>query len=227
MAETAVDNNKARKQGPGPEPAPKAAPKGAASKLDLSTLAGIGMAVAGIIGGLLLENGSLQDILQGTAAMIVLGGTLGAVLITNPLPVVRRAIRGLGHVFFERTSSTSATIDALILYSAKAQERHREPGAGRRRDHGTVFAQSAQSGGGWHRPARDTEHDGNRYRLERTIGRSRGTGLGIGGRLRADHRDYRRGDGSHSGNETPGGHQGSRPRHCRGLRRHCVRSRPG
>ena len=122
MAETAVDNNKAQKQGPGPEPAPKAAPKGAASKLDLSTLAGIGMAVAGIIGGLLLENGSLQDILQGTAAMIVLGGTLGAVLITNPLPVVRRAIRGLGHVFFERTSSTSATIDALILYSAKARK---------------------------------------------------------------------------------------------------------
>ena len=122
MAETAVDNNKAQKQGPGPEPAPKAAPKGAVSKLDLSTLAGIGMAVAGIIGGLLLENGSLQDILQGTAAMIVLGGTLGAVLITNPLPVVRRAIRGLGHVFFERTSSTSATIDALILYSAKARK---------------------------------------------------------------------------------------------------------
>src|ERR1039458_6147523 len=122
MAETAVDNNKAQKQGPGPEPAPKPAPKGAASKLDLSTLAGIGMAVAGIIGGLLLENGSLQDILQGTAAMIVLGGTLGAVLITNPLPVVRRAIRGLGHVFFERTSSTSATIDALILYSAKARK---------------------------------------------------------------------------------------------------------
>src|ERR1039457_1182706 len=122
MAETAVDNNKAQKQGPGPEPAPKAAPKGAASKLDLSTLAGIGMAVAGIIGGLLLENGSLQDILQGTAAMIVLGGTLGAVLITNPLPAARRAIRGRGHVFFERTSSTSATIDALILYSAKARK---------------------------------------------------------------------------------------------------------
>src|ERR1039457_2266263 len=119
MAETGVDNNKAQKQGPGPEPAPKPAPKGAASKLDLSTLAGIGMAVPAIIAVLLLENASLQDILQGTAAMIVLGGTLGAVLITNPLPVVRRAIRGLGHVFFERTSSTSATIDALILYSAK------------------------------------------------------------------------------------------------------------
>jgi chemotaxis protein MotA len=126
MAEPAKDSYKAQRPGPGLEPAskpaPKAAPGNAASKLDLSTVAGIGMAVAGIIGGLLLENGSIQDVLQGTAAMIVLGGTLGAVLITNPLSVVRRAIGGLGHVFFERTSSTTATIEALIQYSAKARK---------------------------------------------------------------------------------------------------------
>jgi chemotaxis protein MotA len=135
MAEPAKDKNAVEGQGPAPAPklAPKVAPKGApkapkappkdrVSKLDLSTVAGIGMAVAGIIGGLLLENGSIQDILQGTAAMIVLGGTLGAVLITNPLSVVRRAIGGLGHIFFERTNTTTATIEALIQYSAKARK---------------------------------------------------------------------------------------------------------
>jgi len=105
-----------------PKPAAKPARKASASKLDLSTVAGIGVAVAGIIGGLLLENGSIQDVMQGTAAMIVLGGTLGAVLITNSLSVVRRAIGGLGHVFFEQTNTTSAVIDALIQYSTKARK---------------------------------------------------------------------------------------------------------
>jgi chemotaxis protein MotA len=106
---------------PAPKPAPKA-PKPSTSKLDLSTVAGIGLAVGGIIGGLLLENGSIQDVLQGTAAMIVLGGTLGAVLITNPLSVVRRAFGGLGHVFFEKTHNTTAVIEALIQFSAKARK---------------------------------------------------------------------------------------------------------
>ena len=37
-----------------------------------------------------MEGGKLQDIAQVTSALIVLGGTLGAVMITTPLPVLRR-----------------------------------------------------------------------------------------------------------------------------------------
>jgi flagellar motor component MotA len=44
---------------------------------DFATLAGLALAAAGILGGLLLEKGSLSDIAQGTAALIVFGGTLG------------------------------------------------------------------------------------------------------------------------------------------------------
>jgi len=109
--------------------AAKAAPKPAAkvtkpggSKPDLATLLGIAMALAGIVGGLILEKGQLSDILQGTAAMIVLGGTFGAVLVTTPMPVVIRAFRGLGRVFFEQANSTAATIDSLIQYATKARK---------------------------------------------------------------------------------------------------------
>jgi chemotaxis protein MotA len=98
------------------------APQASSSKLDFSTVAGIGMAVGGIVGGLLLENGSIQDVMQGTAAMIVFGGTLGAVLITNPISVVQRAIGGLVHVFFEKTHNATAVIEALIQFSAKARK---------------------------------------------------------------------------------------------------------
>jgi chemotaxis protein MotA len=88
---------------------------------DLSTLAGIGLALAGLIGGLLLERGSIQDIAQSTAAMIVLGGTLGAVLVTTPLHVMLRAFKRLGDVFFDSSQSHSVVIDDLIWFASKAR----------------------------------------------------------------------------------------------------------
>ncbi len=89
---------------------------------DVATLLGIVLALAGIVGGLLLEKGKIQDIAQGTAAMIVLGGTFGAVLVTNPLSVVIRAFSSIRSVFLERGSSVPESIEALIQYATKARK---------------------------------------------------------------------------------------------------------
>ena len=121
---------------PDPKAAPAASPESIKPKPkpgvrpDLATLAGIGLALAGIIGGLILEKGSIQDVAQGTAAMIVLGGTFGAVLVTTPMAIVVRAFKGLGAVFFEQPDGMAETIDALIGY------------AGRARKHGIVSLES-------------------------------------------------------------------------------------
>ena len=107
------------------KPAPKNAPaprKASAIKPDLATVAGIGLAALGIVGGLLLEKGSLQDIAQATAAMIVLGGTVGAVLVTTPMPVFLRAVKALHSAFVEQASSASAIIDSLIRYATQARK---------------------------------------------------------------------------------------------------------
>ena len=97
-------------------------PRGQGLRPDLATLAGIVIALGGIIGGLILEKGNLADIIQMTAAMIVLGGTLGAVLVTTPFPVFGRAVKGLGRVFFSHSTSPASTIDALIQYASKARK---------------------------------------------------------------------------------------------------------
>src|ERR1700761_806313 len=97
-----------------PLPRPPAVPPRARVRPDVATLAGIAVALLGILGGLLLEKGSIQDVAQATAAMIVLGGTLGAVLVTSPLPVFLRACRRLGSAFLEKPSDTRAAIDQLI-----------------------------------------------------------------------------------------------------------------
>jgi chemotaxis protein MotA len=99
----------------------KKAPGGSV-KPDLASLGGLAMALAGIIGGLLLEKGKIQDVAQGTAAMIVFGGTIGAVLVTTPLPIFLRAVKLLGGIFLERSSSIQATIDILIGFATKARK---------------------------------------------------------------------------------------------------------
>jgi chemotaxis protein MotA len=89
---------------------------------DIATLGGLALAVAGIIGGLILEKGSIQDIAQATAALIVFGGTIGAVLVTNPLPVFLRALKALRFVFWNSVPNASATIEILIQYASKARK---------------------------------------------------------------------------------------------------------
>src|SRR5690242_20624527 len=81
----------------------------AVARPDLATLGGIALALAGILGGLILEKGQISDVIQGTAALIVLGGTVGAVLVTTPLDVAARAFRALGSAFLEPADSNTET----------------------------------------------------------------------------------------------------------------------
>jgi len=89
--------------------------------VDKSSLGGIFLALGGILAGLLLEGGNLRQILQPTAAMIVFGGTLGAVMLQFPLPVVVQAIRRLGSVFFNPKTSPQTTIQRLVKFAQKAR----------------------------------------------------------------------------------------------------------
>ena len=89
---------------------------------DMATLAGLLLAAAGILGGLVLEGGKVTDITQITALMIVLGGTIGAVMVTTPLSVLIRAAKKLGAVFFERTHNPGQVIDEIISYASKARK---------------------------------------------------------------------------------------------------------
>jgi len=89
---------------------------------DVATVAGILLAAAGILGGLVLEGGKVSDIAQLTALMIVLGGTFGAVMVTTPLSVLVRAGKKLGAVFFESAEQPSELIEVMISYASKARK---------------------------------------------------------------------------------------------------------
>lgn len=90
--------------------------------VDRSTVGGILIALCGIGFGLLLEGGKLAQVLQPTAALIVIGGTIGAVMVQFPLPVVRQALIQLKDVFINPESESDAIVQNLLKYAYKARK---------------------------------------------------------------------------------------------------------
>jgi chemotaxis protein MotA len=89
--------------------------------MDLSTILGIVVAFAGILIGQAIEGGSVLQILQPTAAMIVFGGTLGAVMISFPMSVLKQAASDLLHVFKEDNIQPNDVIDQVVRFTNKAR----------------------------------------------------------------------------------------------------------
>jgi chemotaxis protein MotA len=89
---------------------------------DVTSIVGIILAACGIVGGLILEKGNVRDIAQYTAAVIVLGGTGGALMISTPLHALVSSVAHLRVVFFERTIKPGEVIDQLIVFATKARK---------------------------------------------------------------------------------------------------------
>ncbi|MDZ7639560.1 MAG: flagellar motor protein [Bryobacterales bacterium] len=90
-------------------------------RFDFATPLGLVIGLIGIIGGLIAERGELADIGQATAALIVLGGTLGAVLVNTPLSQFVTALRRFADLFVVKSPSTPATIENLVEFATKAR----------------------------------------------------------------------------------------------------------
>ena len=89
--------------------------------MDKASWSGVALGLGGIIGGLLLEGGNVAQVLQPTAAMIVFGGTAGAVLVQFPLPVVVKAIRRLAEVFLQPKRNPDEMVQGLVKYANQAR----------------------------------------------------------------------------------------------------------
>lgn len=63
--------------------------------MDWTSLLGLAIGAVALLGGQVLEGGDVSGLLQPTAALIVLGGTLGATLLSSPTAELQRAVRML------------------------------------------------------------------------------------------------------------------------------------
>jgi chemotaxis protein MotA len=90
--------------------------------VDKASVSGVLVGLGGITAGLLIEGGNLGQILQPTAAMIVFGGTFGAVLLQFPLPIVLTAFRRLIDVFIEPKLNPGQLVTQLVGYANHARK---------------------------------------------------------------------------------------------------------
>lgn len=78
---------------------------------------GLLLGLVAIIGGQMLEGGQISSLLQGTAFLIVIGGTLGAVLLQSSLPGFSLGMRMLRWVVTPPRSDLEPWIKTLINWS--------------------------------------------------------------------------------------------------------------
>jgi chemotaxis protein MotA len=89
--------------------------------MDKASIGGVILAIVGIVAGLLMEGGNLGQILQPTAALIVFGGTMGAVLLQFPLSTVVSSFRGMAHIFAAPQKHDHHLIGQLVGFANKAR----------------------------------------------------------------------------------------------------------
>lgn len=90
--------------------------------MDVLTLIGIILAFVAIIGGNFLEGGHIGALLNGPAALIVLGGTLAACLLQTPMSAFKRAIQIFIWILFPPRIDLAGGIDRVVSWSLTARK---------------------------------------------------------------------------------------------------------
>jgi len=85
--------------------------------IDFLTIIGLIVGVAAILVGQQLEGGQITALINGPAALIVIGGTLGAVMLQSPIKVFLRAIRMSWWMIFTPRFNSEEVIRKIIVWS--------------------------------------------------------------------------------------------------------------
>ena len=91
-------------------------------RLDLLSLIGVIIAFGAILGGNFLEGGHLAQLANGPAAVIVIGGTAGAVLLQTPISIFLHALHRSKNVIFPNEDAMEAAIKKIIKWSNVARK---------------------------------------------------------------------------------------------------------
>ncbi|MEZ6185770.1 MAG: flagellar motor protein [Planctomycetota bacterium] len=91
-------------------------------KLDIASVAGLIIAIASVLLGQVLEGGHVSSIAQPTAALIVLGGTLGACVMAFSLKDVIQAAKAAKFVVFEPAHDHEHEIQHILTLAKKARK---------------------------------------------------------------------------------------------------------
>ncbi|MBK7543565.1 MAG: flagellar motor protein [Candidatus Competibacteraceae bacterium] len=90
--------------------------------MDILTLAGLVVAFGGIVGGMLIEGGHIGSLINGPAFLIVVGGTVGAVLVQVPMDLFKRALGRAKWAFLPPVFAMQPAIEKIVEWSNIARK---------------------------------------------------------------------------------------------------------
>lgn len=85
--------------------------------MDKISIAGLLMGLVAIVGGQVLEGGHVGSLVQPTALLIVVGGTLGAVMLQSPFSMFKRGFAMLRWVWLPPVVDLRRIIDQINTWS--------------------------------------------------------------------------------------------------------------
>ena len=85
--------------------------------MDKISVLGLLIGIAAIVGGQILEGGSVGSLSQATALVIVLGGTMGAVMLQSPYATFVRGMRMVRWVWYPPVIDPQALIRQITVWS--------------------------------------------------------------------------------------------------------------
>jgi chemotaxis protein MotA len=89
--------------------------------MDTLSIIGLVLALVAILGGQWLDGGALGSLVQATAFVIVVGGTLGAVMLQSPLSTFKRALRLGRWIFKPPVRDGEAAIKRIVRWAYRAR----------------------------------------------------------------------------------------------------------
>ncbi|MBM7059535.1 flagellar motor protein [Pseudomonas sp. UL073] len=90
--------------------------------MDVLSLIGVILAFVAILGGNYLEGGSASALLNGPAALIVIGGTLGASFLQTPVTIFKRALVMVRWIIFPPRVDLIGGINRVVGWSMTARK---------------------------------------------------------------------------------------------------------
>jgi chemotaxis protein MotA len=90
--------------------------------MDVLSFIGVILAFVAILGGNYLEGGHAGALLNGPAALIVIGGTLGAAFLQAPMHVFKRALAIISWIFFPPRVDLAGGISRVVSWSMTARK---------------------------------------------------------------------------------------------------------
>jgi chemotaxis protein MotA len=92
-------------------------------RFDLGAVIGLPLAIGVVLLAHMIEGGSARSLWQPAAAMIVFGGTIGAVLVSYPFAIVKRTVLSVWQTFGLRAESPERIVSQLIEYAHRARRK--------------------------------------------------------------------------------------------------------